>query len=230
MGHARQALSLDDERRTFFPIPWDEKAEAKLREKDEDVPADRLLQVWFAGAHADVGGGYPDDGLSYVPLCWMIEEAKKQGLAFEPAVEGEYIALATPTGRIYDPRAGFGAFWRYQPRDVQALMGKDITPIVHGSVMTRMICGNDRYAPISLPQTIAVLPPDGPPIKFEKTAVEQAQRNANAALALPGQIAANWKTSSTFSPTQWRWWTRRRRPRTARTVSSSSWIRCGGVG
>ena len=106
VGHARQALSLDDERRTFFPIPWDEKAEAKLREKDKDVPADRLLQVWFAGAHADVGGGYPDDGLSYVPLCWMIEEAKKQGLAFEPAVGGEYIALATPTGRIYDPRAG----------------------------------------------------------------------------------------------------------------------------
>jgi hypothetical protein len=187
VGHARQALSLDDERRTFFPIPWDEKAEAKLREKDRNVPADRLLQVWFAGAHADVGGGYPDDGLSYVPLCWMIEEAKKQGLAFEPAVEGEYVALATPTGRIYDPRGGFGAFWRYQPRDVQTLMGKDIKPIVHGSVMTRMICGNDRYAPISLPQTIGVLPPDGPPIKFEKTAVEQAQCKANAALALAGQ-------------------------------------------
>jgi uncharacterized protein (DUF2235 family) len=186
VGHARQALSLDDERRTFFPIPWDEGAEAKLREKNRSVAADRLLQVWFAGAHADVGGGYPDDGLSYVPLCWMIEEAKKQGLAFEPAVEGEYFALATPTGRIYDPRAGFGAFWRYQPRDVQALMGKDITPIVHGSVMTRMICGNDRYAPISLPQTIGVLPPDGPPIKFEKTEVEQAQRNVNTALALPG--------------------------------------------
>ena len=170
----------------LLPIPWDEGAEAKLREKNRSVAADRLLQVWFAGAHADVGGGYPDDGLSYVPLCWMIEEAKKQGLAFEPAVEGEYFALATPTGRIYDPRAEFGAFWRYQPRDVQALMGKDITPIVHGSVMTRMICGNDRYAPISLPQTIGVLPPDGPPIKFEKTEVEQAQRNVNTALALPG--------------------------------------------
>ena len=59
-------------------------------------------------------------------------------------------------------------------------MGKDITPIVHGSVMTRMICGNDRYAPISLPQTIAVLPPVGPPVQFEKTEVARAQRDANA--------------------------------------------------
>ena len=186
VGHARQALSLDDERRTFFPIPWDEKAEAKLREMDSSIHPDRLQQVWFAGAHADVGGGYPDDGLSYVPLCWMIDEAKKQGLVFEPALVGEYVALATPTGRIYDPRAGFGAFWRYQPRDAQVLMGKGITPIVHGSVMTRMICGNDRYAPISLPQDIAVLPPDGPPVAFQRAAVAHAQRNANAALALPG--------------------------------------------
>jgi hypothetical protein len=66
-------------------------------------------------------------------------------------------------------------------------MGKDITPIVHGSVMTRMICGNDRYAPISLPQDIAVLPPDGPPVTFKKAAVAHAQCNANAALALPCQ-------------------------------------------
>ena len=187
VGHARHALSLDDERRTFFPIPWDEKAEAKLREKNSSIAPDRLLQVWFAGAHADVGGGYPDDGLSYVPLCWMIEEARMRGLAFEQAIVDEYAALATPTGRIYDPRAGFGAFWRYQPRDVQALMGKGITPIVHGSVMTRMVCGNDGYAPISLPQDIAVLPPYGPPVSFERAAVAQAQTAANAALAAPCQ-------------------------------------------
>jgi uncharacterized protein (DUF2235 family) len=188
VGHARQALSLDDERRTFFPIPWDEKAEAVLREKDKRIQPDRLRQVWFAGAHADVGGGYPDDGLAYVPLCWMIDEAKEKGLDFEPAVVGEYVALAAPTGRIYDPRAGFfGAFWRYQPRDVQLLMGKGITPVVHGSVMTRMVCGNDRYAPISLPQDIAVLPPYGQSVAFEQSAVRQALCEANAALAVSGQ-------------------------------------------
>jgi uncharacterized protein (DUF2235 family) len=41
------------------------------------------LQVWFAGVHADIGGGYPEkeSGLSKFPLLWMIEEATKHGLA-----------------------------------------------------------------------------------------------------------------------------------------------------
>jgi uncharacterized protein (DUF2235 family) len=166
--HARQALSLDDERGTFLPIPWDEKA--------EEPGSERLRQVWFPGAHADVGGGYPDDGLSYVALCWMIGEAADKGLRFEPNIVAAYRAVATPTGRIYDSRAGLGAFWRYQPRNVEALMnagdtppvaGRVITPLVHHSVITRMAYGNDGYAPISLPRKVEVLPPDGPPLAFD---------------------------------------------------------------
>lgn len=49
-----------------------------------------LEQVWFAGVHSDVGGGYPPDKkgrcLADMPLCWMAEEAEKQGLAFAPSV------------------------------------------------------------------------------------------------------------------------------------------------
>jgi hypothetical protein len=120
--HARHALSLDDERRTFFPIPWNEAAEKKLRKEWAEIKPDRLQQVWFPGVHADVGGGYSDDGLSYVALCWMIKEADKQGLQFEPSIVEGYTAIAAPTGRIYDSRSGFGAFWRYQPRNVDELM------------------------------------------------------------------------------------------------------------
>ena len=39
---------------------------------------DRVLEVWFPGAHADVGGGYWFDGLSDNALEFMIEQAKKQ--------------------------------------------------------------------------------------------------------------------------------------------------------
>jgi len=43
-------------------------------------------QVWFAGVHADIGGGYPEkqSALSKYPLLWMIEEAMRCGLAFNP--------------------------------------------------------------------------------------------------------------------------------------------------
>ncbi len=192
VDNARHALSLDDERTTFFPTLWDEKWEKDLASKGR-VPPGRLMQVWFAGSHADVGGGYPDDGMSYVPLNWMIGEAAAKGLRFVPAIVEGFAGLAAPTGRIYDSRAGLGAFYRYQPRDAQALQdatdlpnpqGARITPVVHSSVITRIVSGTDGYVPISLPMNIEVLPPFGPPVAFDKAKVQQA-----LALVNPGGMA-----------------------------------------
>jgi hypothetical protein len=182
--HARHAMGLDDERRTFHPVPWDERAEKKNR---GEVDPDRLTQVWFPGMHGDVGGGYPDDGLSYVPLCWMIDEAKKKdGLKFEDAIVDPYRALASPTGRLYNSRAGTGALWRYQPRNVQFLMDKSddtvskderVTPLVHHCAVTRMTYGNDGYAPKSLPFKIDILLPNDTRVRFDKNAVDPALGN-----------------------------------------------------
>jgi uncharacterized protein (DUF2235 family) len=43
--------------------------------------------VWFAGVHADIGGGYPEkeSGISKFPLIWMIAEAVAHGLAVNRA-------------------------------------------------------------------------------------------------------------------------------------------------
>ncbi|HMK78013.1 MAG TPA: DUF2235 domain-containing protein, partial [Xanthobacteraceae bacterium] len=138
--------------------------------------------VWFPGMHADVGGGYPDDGLSFVPLCWMIDEARKDdGLHFEEAIVNTYRALASPTGRLYDSREGLGgALWRYQPRNVQFLMDNNndkvplaerVTPLVHHSTITRMTYGNDGYAPKSLPFKISILLPNDRRVGFDKNEV-----------------------------------------------------------
>src|SRR5262249_51958389 len=67
---ACHALSIDDERTTFHPLLWDEQKEAELVDKQPEK-AGRLTQVWFAGVHSNVGGGYPDDQLSLVPLEWI---------------------------------------------------------------------------------------------------------------------------------------------------------------
>jgi uncharacterized protein (DUF2235 family) len=175
---ARHALSIDDERRTFFPLPWDEAAERDLQGRPLGLPADRLLQVWFAGVHANVGGGYPDDSLSYVPLCWMIEQASLKGLKFRKDIVALQAGLATPAGRLYDSRSGFGMFYRYQPRDVTALMGGE-RPLIHHSVITRMALGAGGYAPISLPYELDVLLPYGPKVAF--SAADAAGRLTYAA-------------------------------------------------
>ena len=70
---ARQALALDDQRDTFHPLIWNET----------DEGTGRIQQVWFAGMHSDVGGGYPDDALAYVSLEWMMKEAADAGLRFK---------------------------------------------------------------------------------------------------------------------------------------------------
>ena len=52
------------------------------RFNDAHAEPQDILQVWFAGVHADIGGGYPEkeSGLSKYPLLWMIDEARKCGL------------------------------------------------------------------------------------------------------------------------------------------------------
>jgi hypothetical protein len=73
--NAYQALAIDEHRGPFQPVVW-------TRTKK---PADQKLeQVWFAGAHRDVGGGEADPGLSEVPLMWMVNRARACGLEFKP--------------------------------------------------------------------------------------------------------------------------------------------------
>jgi hypothetical protein len=52
--------------------------------KQEDAKRQELHQVWFAGVHCNVGGGYRDPGLSEIALLWMAEKARASRLAFKP--------------------------------------------------------------------------------------------------------------------------------------------------
>ncbi|WP_249169771.1 DUF2235 domain-containing protein, partial [Bradyrhizobium liaoningense] len=63
--HICHALALDDERTTFHPLRIDQSRLAN----DQTVK-----EVWFAGVHSDIGGGYPESTLSFVPLVWMTEQ------------------------------------------------------------------------------------------------------------------------------------------------------------
>ncbi|KAI5366451.1 putative alpha/Beta hydrolase [Septoria linicola] len=60
--NAFQALALDEARSAYRPALWQ-----KLPGMDAN-----LRQVWFPGAHTNVGGGYPDSGLSDISLAWMM--------------------------------------------------------------------------------------------------------------------------------------------------------------
>jgi Uncharacterized alpha/beta hydrolase domain (DUF2235) len=162
---ACHALSIDDKRRTFHPLLWDE-SDIGLYPLRNHTDQERLTQVWFAGVHSNVGGGYPDDTLSYNSLLWMIREAQKKSLKFHASALAQLEAIASPYGRIYDSRYGFGAYYRYEPRGLDPArdnQGAQIpSPKIHFSVIWRMAHGADAYAPLSLPAQLRIvsdLPP-----------------------------------------------------------------------
>ena len=161
VDRACHALSLDDARTTFHPLLWDEAAEAEMVKRNE-VPAGRITQVWFAGVHCNVGGGYPEDRLSLVPLEWIMSEAKANGLPLDDAHIQSAAAASSPYARLYDSRAGLASYFRYGPRSIPKYdEHPDILPMVHGSVIMRMGRGSDQYAPIILPHKFWVVAPDG---------------------------------------------------------------------
>src|SRR3984893_5926427 len=182
---ARHALSLDDERTTFHPVLWNEKG----------VPPAQLHQVWFAGVHSNVGGGYPDDSLAHIPLYWIMKEAEATGLKFKTATDPNPINRADPDmvvfqkwlrdkdGRLYDSRNGLGGYYRYGPRKIEDLNHMKFsrrehdfvdndTTIIHETAIQRAIAGAHRYAPIGIPASYQAMSDTGirPQSDYEQSA------------------------------------------------------------
>jgi uncharacterized protein (DUF2235 family) len=135
--HAYHALAIDEQRKPFEATIWQRPSN---QPKHEQV----VEQVWFAGAHGNIGGGYRDSGLSDIALKWMIEKAEACGLSFdeeyireciEPQVDGALVASRT---------------WLYKvwPRLERQVRRPDhFHESVHPSVLKRMRVLQGEYAP-----------------------------------------------------------------------------------
>jgi uncharacterized protein (DUF2235 family) len=91
----RHAMSIDERRRMFRLNRWTVPQPFVANPFDKaGIPQEQAIkQAWFAGVHADVGGGYPEaqSGLSKFPLDWMIEEAKAHGLKINVAMRNHIV-------------------------------------------------------------------------------------------------------------------------------------------
>lgn len=133
---AAHALSIDDERLSFQPTLWDVKG--------EEDPS-RIQQVWFAGVHSNVGGGYPKDGLALIALKWMMAQTD---LRWIPSKHAEIYSSANLYDKLYDSRAGLGSLYRISPRPIDALCRAAGCEVYwHESVFHRIAAGVEGYAP-----------------------------------------------------------------------------------
>jgi uncharacterized protein (DUF2235 family) len=165
----RHAVALD-ERRAYFP-------QNMWRGASADPEA--IRQVWFAGVHCDVGGGYSEPkeaGLSKVALAWMVREAEAQGLLIDaavkaiviPAADSPQYAAPNPLGVKHESLSG--GWWlaeiipkpyrdpaRGYRRRILLHLGRhrfipdEPIPTVHQSVIERMKDARCRYEPTNLP-------------------------------------------------------------------------------
>ena len=86
--HIRHAVSINERRVKFKPALF-------LRDPRREGDA-HIKEVWFAGNHGDIGGGWPSGGknvsehfqLSDMALKWMVEEVQalpdKVSLTYQP--------------------------------------------------------------------------------------------------------------------------------------------------
>lgn len=92
--HGYHALAIDERRKVFLPCLWTsepgEAVQLDAQRRVKKVPQ-HVEQVWFAGVHSDIGGGYNDidehgkplSRLADIPLLWMSEKAMATGLQFK---------------------------------------------------------------------------------------------------------------------------------------------------
>jgi hypothetical protein len=161
--YARQALAIDDERRTFHPNIWEQRY--------------GIEQAWFAGAHSNVGGGYDKDGLAYVSLDWMMGELEDilphtERPRWVPGARQEVSQKANAYDKHYDPRAWLGGYYRYSPRQLarfysgeddfyrrlwRRLRGRPEPAVpgsavkIHTSVWRRLVRAAQDYGPLFIP-------------------------------------------------------------------------------
>ncbi|KAF4161147.1 hypothetical protein CNMCM6069_006110 [Aspergillus lentulus] len=151
----RHAVSIDERRIKFQPVLFESKlgtgspdvkqsvkewknGPENIYDSDNDGESSILEadfeEVYFAGNHGDVGGGWPSKSwpTSQIPLTWMVQEAIKAGLTFEsdklealgcqdPATseKGQDIVRRAERAKIHDsldydsgrPTEAF--FWRF---------------------------------------------------------------------------------------------------------------------
>ncbi len=131
--HAFHALAIDERRKPFVPTLWDAP----------DGWRGRLEQVWFAGVHCGVGGGYSPDGLANLALHWLVREASHLGIEFDVNYLNPFKGV--PTALLHDSMS-----FKYKALgSVVRSIGKtkNGNEAIHQSVVQRMNHVESGYSP-----------------------------------------------------------------------------------
>jgi uncharacterized protein (DUF2235 family) len=137
-----QALAMDENRQAFRPELW----------QAEDNWPGHMQQVWFRGAHSDIGGQiWPYEQarpLSNIPLVWMLERIERCGLRL-PADWQARFPCDVEAPMVGTTRGIARLFWHRKKRTI----GRFANEYIHASVLQHA-----QAAQTPLPPDLASLP------------------------------------------------------------------------
>jgi uncharacterized protein (DUF2235 family) len=101
VGRVRHAVALDERRCFYRTNLWGKPAGAS--ENQHSQPDQDVKEVWFAGVHSDVGGGYPpaDSMLWKCSFAWMVQEARAAGVRFDQRGVDQFLGAVSPETEWY---------------------------------------------------------------------------------------------------------------------------------
>lgn len=124
--HGYHALALDETRQVFAPVLWS---------CPTGVEGD-VQQVWFRGAHGDVGGQLGSRAeaapLSHIPLTWMLERLEQRGLPLPEAWRARF--PCDPGAPMVGTWTGWGKTF---PLRARRKVGQDASEAIHPSAGPR---------------------------------------------------------------------------------------------
>lgn len=96
--YAYHAIAIDEKRKKLKPCLW----------QDQHISSGQIVeQVWFAGVHADVGGGYLETRLSNIALRWILNKAQQCGLRLNNSM-----FKAMHADPLCEQHESYKQFWR----------------------------------------------------------------------------------------------------------------------
>ncbi|MGD9803147.1 MAG: DUF2235 domain-containing protein [Hyphomicrobiaceae bacterium] len=153
---AYHMVALDEQRDSFEPT---------LMDPDPNRP-ERIVEVWFAGDHANIGGGWATDRLSDITLDFLlrrissgyadiealagVDESWGAYLKAWKADKAEYWERQTSNPLVVDPdplgqvQQSFSHLYKYRPRKMPQ------HAVISDTVFKRMVESLPLYAPQSL--------------------------------------------------------------------------------
>ncbi len=138
--NAFHAVAIDERRGTFAPALWTHQQGQK-----------RVQQVWFAGSHQNVGGGFKSTGLSDMAFYWLANRAKEYGLILNDA---DLKANIHPEA-MGDIENSYTFFYKVLEKLRMPALLRNIGKanytgeMIHESVLTR-IKNDKKYTPINI--------------------------------------------------------------------------------